>query len=83
MDWLFSGARLRDTDPLGDLFHSDGPQHRGVGLTIGLFGWFLPARFAERSRDPLGLLNLWLQQVLCGLRYGSRVSRTCPADLVS
>ena len=39
------------------------------GLTIGLFGWFLPTRFADVLATRWGLLNLWLQRVLCGLRY--------------
>ena len=39
------------------------------GLAIGLFGWFLPARFADVLATRWGLLNLWLQRVLCGLRY--------------
>lgn len=39
------------------------------GSTIGLLGWFLPTRFADVLATRWGLLNLWLQRVLCGLHY--------------
>lgn len=39
------------------------------GLTISLFGWFLPTRFSDEVATAWGASNLWLQKVICGLRY--------------
>ena len=39
------------------------------GLTIALFGWFLPTSFSDRVATGWGSFNLWLQRVICGLSY--------------
>ena len=39
------------------------------GLIIALFGWFLPGGFSDRVATSWGRFNLWLQRMICGLRY--------------
>jgi 1-acyl-sn-glycerol-3-phosphate acyltransferase len=37
------------------------------GVAIVVPGWFLPVGYADRLASHWGRLNLWLQQVICGL----------------
>ncbi len=39
------------------------------GLLIALLGGLLPGRFSDRMATRWGRVNLWLQRVICGLRY--------------
>ena len=38
-------------------------------LLIVLLGAFLPSSFSDRMATFWGKLNLWLQQIICGLHY--------------
>lgn len=39
------------------------------GLAIVLLGWALPTSYSDRMATHWGKVNLWLQAIVCGLKY--------------
>ena len=50
------------------------------GLLIALFGRFMPGDFSDLVATRWGKSNLWLQRVICGLRYEIQGLKYLPAD---
>ena len=50
------------------------------GLVIALFGSFIGGDFSDRVATRWGKMNLWLQAVICGLRYEIRGLEHLPAE---
>jgi 1-acyl-sn-glycerol-3-phosphate acyltransferase len=50
------------------------------GLLIALLGRFMPGDFSDVVATRWGRVNLWLQRVICGLRYEIHGLEYLPAD---